>query len=132
MDASVRREVRERAAESCEYCGLSQIAVPAIRFHVEHILAHQHGGGDDLDNLALACPNCNWNKGPNMSARDPDTGGMEMIYNPRTQRWHQHFEFFGAEIRGLTPIGRATARLLRFNAPERLDVRKDLPRRRKP
>jgi hypothetical protein len=100
--------------------------VPAIRFHIEHILARQHGGTEEAENLALACPNCNWNKGPNMTALDPETGRMEMLFNPRTQSWPEHFELVAAEIRGLTSIGRATAHLLRFNTPERVDVRREL------
>ncbi len=128
MDPSTRKKVHDRAHEACEYCGLPQSAVPAIRFHVEHVLARQHGGKEEPQNLALACPNCNWNKGPNMTAVDPESGRMEMLFNPRTQIWREHFELIDAEIRGLTPIGRATARLLRFNAPERLEVRRELSR----
>ena len=58
-------------------------------FHVEHILARQHSGGEEAGNLALACPNRNWNKGPNMPAVDPQTGRTEMLFNPRTQSWDE-------------------------------------------
>jgi hypothetical protein len=61
-----------------------------------------------------------------MTALDPETGRMEMLFNPRTQSWQEHFELVAAEIRGLTSIGRATAHLLRFNTPERVDVRREL------
>jgi len=33
----------------------------------------QHGGFDDLDNLALACIDCNLHKGPNLTVIDPET-----------------------------------------------------------
>ena len=46
MDAGTLELVRRRAQERCEYCGIPQ-AVIATRFHVEHILAKQHGGTDD-------------------------------------------------------------------------------------
>src|SRR4051794_18394911 len=35
-----------------------------LAHHVEHIVARQHGGADDPDNLALACNRCNASKGP--------------------------------------------------------------------
>jgi hypothetical protein len=128
VDASTRQTVHDRAHGACEYCRLPQSAVPAIRFHVDHVLARQHGGKEELENLALACPNCNWNKGPNMTALEPETGGMEMLFNPRTQSWREHFELVDAVIRGLTSIGRATASRLRFNTPERVEVRRELSR----
>ena len=103
MDASTRKRVTDRAHAACEYCGLPQSAVPAIRFHIEHILARQHGGKAELENLALACPNCNWHKGPNISGLDPDTGRTERLFNPRTQNWSEHFQFAGPEVRALTP-----------------------------
>jgi hypothetical protein len=65
VDERIRQLVRERAGLRCEYCRLAQAAASSIRFHIEHIRPPQHGGSDQLDNLALACPNCNWNKGPN-------------------------------------------------------------------
>src|SRR5437016_3905081 len=39
----------------------------AVRFHVEHIVARQHGGSDTVENLALACPECNRHKGTNLT-----------------------------------------------------------------
>jgi hypothetical protein len=54
IDAATNRRVRSRAANGCEYCGLPQEADPFFRFQVEHIIPKQHGGDDDLSNLALA------------------------------------------------------------------------------
>jgi hypothetical protein len=45
------------------------------------------------------------------------------LYHPRLDFWADHFWTDGRQIIGLTPQGQATARLLRFNAPERLDER---------
>jgi len=39
--------------------------VSLITFHIEYIIPRQHGGDDQLDNLALSCPWCNRAKGPN-------------------------------------------------------------------
>jgi 5-methylcytosine-specific restriction endonuclease McrA len=58
MDAQVRESVRTRAAYQCEYCRLPQ-EFSGLRFHIEHVIPRQHGGSDDADNLALACPDCN-------------------------------------------------------------------------
>ena len=49
--------VAERAAYRCEYCHAPEI-VFNFPFEVEHVLPQAHGGSDDLDNLALACPRC--------------------------------------------------------------------------
>src|SRR5580692_12396034 len=43
-------------------------------FHIEHIIARQHGGSTGLDNLAFACWTCNLKKGPNLSGIDPVAG----------------------------------------------------------
>ena len=126
MDESVRHLVRERAGDRCEYCRLPQRIGSAIRFHVEHVRPRQHGGTDQLENLALACPTCNWRKGPNLSAVDPETDGLSPLFNPRTDLWKDHFALVGVEIVGLTTTGRATVRLLRLNDPEHLEVRREL------
>jgi hypothetical protein len=123
MEALVKRKVRERAGNRCEYCLLPQSALPNASFHLEHITACQHGGGDDLDNLALACDRCNLYKGPNLAAIDPITGNIVPLFNPRKETWEAHFMYTGAEIIGRTDIGRATARLLNMNAPRRVRLR---------
>ncbi len=58
MDATTREFVRRRAGQRCEYCRLPQAAAPFFTFHVEHVRAKQHRGGDEAANLALACPFC--------------------------------------------------------------------------
>jgi hypothetical protein len=58
MDAQTREFVRQRANYACEYCRMPQKATPYISFHIEHVIAKQHGGTDDLGLLALACDRC--------------------------------------------------------------------------
>jgi hypothetical protein len=82
MDKGASDFVRQRAGNRCEYCGLPQDA-SALRFHIEHIIARQHGGNDDTMNLALACPECNYQKGTNLSGIDPDTGKTTLLFHPR-------------------------------------------------
>jgi len=43
MDERLRQTVRERAGYRCEYCCLPQDAEPFFAYHVEHIVARQHG-----------------------------------------------------------------------------------------
>ena len=38
-----------------------------------------------------------------------------MLFNPRQQKWHDHFAVNGARIVGLTPTGRVTIALLQLN-----------------
>ena len=58
MDAETRQLVRTRANHRCEYCGIHQCIYPDFAFHIEHIVARQQGGGDELNNLALSCHLC--------------------------------------------------------------------------
>jgi 5-methylcytosine-specific restriction endonuclease McrA len=117
--------VARRARNRCEYCGTAQTADLFLRFHVEHILPRQHGGGDDDSNLALACFHCNLHKGPNLTAIDPLSANVVVLFNPRTQRWDDHFSVLHGVVTGLTPAGRATVRLLAMNDPSRVRLRFD-------
>lgn len=51
----------------CEYCRLHEADADFLAFHVEHIVAKQHGGADDPETFCYACCECNWAKGPNLS-----------------------------------------------------------------
>jgi hypothetical protein len=122
MDAQLRQAVRTRAAYQCEYCRLPQ-EYSELRFHIEHIIPRQHGGGDDSQNLALACPDCNLRKGPNLTGIDPQTGEIGRLFHPRRDTWFDHFRYEGQNIVGTTSIGRTTVSLLEMNHPERRRVR---------
>jgi hypothetical protein len=76
-----------------------------------------------MENLALACSQCNRLKGPNVASVDPLTGAVEPLFHPRRDLWKQHFSFVGQRIEATTPRGRATLALLRLNAPQRLRLR---------
>jgi hypothetical protein len=81
---------------------------------------------DSLGNLALACPDCNFHKGPNLITLDPRTREFVRLYHPRTDAWAEHFEFRGAIIVGLSAVGDATIRLLQMNSVERVELRAEL------
>ena len=123
MDEQLRQTVRERANHRCEYCYLPQDAEPFFVYHVEHIVARQHGGSDDNENLALAFFHCNAHKGPNLSALDPESGALVRLFNPRLDKWEEHFERNGVLIAGRTAVGRATVGLLKMNAADRRRLR---------
>ncbi len=126
MNDALREQVRARANQRSEYCPLAQDAIPNATFHVEHIIAIQHGGADELKNLALACDRCNAYKGTNLTALDPPSGALTALFHPRRVKWPKHFRQVGYEIQGATEIGRATARLLNMNAPRRVQLRAEL------
>ena len=71
------------------------------------------------DNLCLACAACNGYKRASAHATDPESGEQVALFDPRQQRWHEHFAWSedGTLIVGLTACGRATAAALRLNHP---------------
>ena len=122
MDAATRDLVRRRADGRCEYCRLRQ-EHSELTHHVEHIIAKQHGGSDDVENLALSCHRCNLHNGPNLSGIDPQTGQIAQLFHPRRDRWSDHFAFEDACINGLTAAGRTTVHVLDLNDARRVGLR---------
>jgi 5-methylcytosine-specific restriction endonuclease McrA len=116
VSREVRRYVEQRAEERCEYCHAPQL-VANSPFHVEHIIPLNHGGTDDVANLALGCGACNLAKGTRISALDPTGGETIPLFHPRHHLWEEHF--FWSEDRvtlvGRTAIGTATIAALNMN-----------------
>jgi HNH endonuclease len=125
ISAALRKEVRERAGERCEYCLLAE-SQAFFPHEPDHLIAQQHGGETTSANLALACFDCNRFKGSNIASIDPVTGKLVALFNPRTQAWSQAFHLRTGQIVPLTPSGRVTEILLRLNLPNRLKIRKRL------
>lgn len=121
----LEKRIRDRAGGLREYCHVPE-ALPRLKFAVDHIWARQHGGRTKYDNLALACGFCNRHKGPNVAGVDPRTGRLAPLFNPRSQRWSQHFRRRGPRVVGLTPVGRATIAVLAMNHPNQVAVRREL------
>jgi 5-methylcytosine-specific restriction endonuclease McrA len=124
MDAATRAANRSRVGDRCEYCQRAQSTSPLIPLQIEHIIPRKHGGSDEFDNLALACSACNLHKGSDLTGIDPSSGDVVPLFNPRCERWDDHFGWDGLRILGLTGVGRTTVRLLQLNAPARLRVRR--------
>ncbi len=123
VPVSVRKMVIARAAGCCEYCMMQQAWEPFHPYHVEHVIAKQHRGGDGTGNLALACHHCNLFKGPNLASRDPDGDALVTLFHPRRAAWNEHFRIDSGRVAGLTDIGRTTVFLLEMNADPRVDLR---------
>jgi 5-methylcytosine-specific restriction endonuclease McrA len=119
ISAQLRRLVIERASGHCEYCLIHQ-DVSLYSHEVDHIIALKHEGQTRADNLALSCLSCNRYKGSDLATIDPINDEIVPLFNPRRQIWEEHFVLNDARIEGITQIGRATARLLKLNAPNRI------------
>lgn len=76
-----------------------------------------------MQNLCWSCHRCNLNKGPNLSGIDPVSNEVVRLFNPRLQEWSRHFRWDGAELFGMTKIGRATVAVLDMNEPQRVQLR---------
>jgi hypothetical protein len=118
----IERQVQRRAAARCEYC-LMHESLQGATFHVEHIVPRSRGGASTLDNLAWACPSCNLRKSDRIQVSDPATVALVPLFNPRPDRWNEHFRWGNYQILALTPVGRATVAALELNAPRRLRIR---------
>jgi hypothetical protein len=118
-------DVRQRARNRCEYCRIPEAAF-AFKHVLDHIRARQHRGPTTSRNLALCCNRCNLCKGPNLTGIDPKTGRVTRLFNPRRDRWGDHFRWRRAMLIGKTPVGRATVEVLQINAPDRVDRRRRL------
>ncbi len=110
---ATKRLVYQRGQGCCEYCQTCEDNT-GQPMHTEHI---DPDGGDEPDNLCLACSSCNLIKGIATTGHDPETGETIPLFNPRQQVWGKHFEWIkdGIELRGLTPVGRATIQRLKLN-----------------
>ena len=98
----------------------------AFEHEPDHIIPIQHGGDTTAENLALACLRCNRRKGPNVGSFDPKTGALVPFYNPRVQRWDDHFSLQDGIIRPLTPEARVTVKLFRFNDELQVEERRKI------
>ena len=116
VSKAVRQQVRERAKFLCEYCHSSE-EFSAARFEVDHIKPRSLGGSDAFGNLALACQRCNGYRYNFTEGIDPDSESTVLLFNPRADRWNDHFvwEKGGLVIEGKTAIGRATSVRLDLN-----------------
>jgi hypothetical protein len=99
-------------------------ALQGATFHVEHIIPGSRGGSDEPENLAWSCPRCNLTKSNRIAAQDPETGASVPLFNPRADRWAEHFRWEGHSIVGLTPCGRGLVAAFDLNYARRVNIRR--------
>lgn len=129
ISKETREVVQRRADGACEYCHLPE-DVSVLPHQVDHIIATQHHGSDDVDNLCLCCIRCNLKKGPNIASVDPGTNLVVPLFHPRRHLWRDHFSLGqDGRLHGLTPEGRATVQLMEMNEMQRVHLRLLLLRR---
>lgn len=116
---ALRQLVVKRADNRCEYCQ-TQAEPTAMLMEIDHIIPLAMQGLKEESNLCLACTYCNDAKNDRIMGFDSETKGYVPLFNPRTQKWQEHFEWSdnGEYIIGLTQTGRATILTLSLNRPE--------------
>ncbi|MEM9888944.1 MAG: HNH endonuclease [Bacteroidota bacterium] len=123
ISKEIRVKVSEKANFRCEYCKVHE-EDSFLPFQIEHIVSLKHGGGSELENLALACPHCNQNKGTDLTTFLESYQDIVPLYHPRLQVWFDRFQVEEGEIIAQTRIAAATIKLLKLNEAERLIQRR--------
>lgn len=128
MSQYISKALRQKVAEyfhfRCAYCQTAQEVVGPI-LEIDHIIPQSQGGPHTELNLCLACPICNGHKSDQTSGLDPETQQILPLFQPRQQRWTDHFAWdeSGSLILAKTAIGRATIATLKLNQPQMITVR---------
>jgi len=119
-----KQNIIKRANNCCEYCQ-SQAQFATQSFSIDHIIPLSKGGKTTLVNLAFACQGCNNHKYNRTEALDPASKKMVPLYNPRQQKWYDHFGWNDdfTLIIGITPTGRATVGALNLNRESVMNLR---------
>lgn len=78
--------------------------------------------------LCEYCVFCNRGKGTDLGSIAGSSGNFVRFFNPRVDRWFDHFRIAGARIEPVTETGEVTVRILDFNSAERLLEREALCR----
>ncbi|MCG6138720.1 MAG: HNH endonuclease [Nostoc sp. LLA-1] len=118
ISENLRNQIAANDKGRCCYC-LTTEANSGIPMTHDHIQPRSKGGETTFENLCLACRSCNEFKADSTTGIDPLSGETTPLFNPRTQRWSDHFTWSSdaTKVEGLTTIGRATIVCLRMNNP---------------
>ena len=131
IPVAIRKLVRERANQTCEYCQIHENDA-FLPHEADHIIALKHRGKTAESNLAWTCFTCNRAKSSDLSSIDIETNRLVRLFNPRVDSWEEHFRLErDGKIIALTDIGRVTEFLLKFNKPEHIEIRRTLMRSRR-
>jgi hypothetical protein len=113
---AMRRQIIEDAGTTCGYCHSDEVLM-GVSMAIDHIVPIAAGGQTVRDNLWVACRQCNEYKGAKTHYEDPQSGELVPLFNPRTQKWHDHFTWDAeyTHIIDKTATGRATIEALELN-----------------
>jgi hypothetical protein len=119
ISAKAWQKIKKEFNWRCAYCQMPAIYLPQ-GLQKEQIVPLSVEGLDVPKNICPACPNCNSHKAKKVFAIDPRSGKKVKLFNPRKQKWLEHFGWdkFGTKVMGRTPIGRATVAGLKINLPD--------------
>jgi 5-methylcytosine-specific restriction endonuclease McrA len=93
----LRKQLYERARGCCEYC-LIDDQYSHLPHELDHIIPEKHRGETRENNLCLACFDCNRHKGSDFASLDPETKQIVRLFNPRADKWPEHFKLNGPTI----------------------------------
>jgi hypothetical protein len=118
VSEDLRARVEAADGGLCRYCLVSEIN-SGMPLTYDHIKPRSKGGETSFENVCRACRPCNEFKTDAVHALDPLTAEPAPLFNPRTQRWSEHFTWSADRtcVEGLSPVGRATVVALRMNRP---------------
>jgi hypothetical protein len=124
ISESIQQQVRSRADYLYEFCHANE-RWQYVKFTVDRVLPVSLGGGDNLDNLTLACFHCNRRKTNSLTGIDPESQTEVLLFNPRQDTWKKHFiwSIDGTFIEGVSTIGRATVATLCLNRDRVIPIR---------
>ncbi len=125
ISSALKRRVFERASGLCEYC-LIHDRDAWFGHQIDHIISRKHGGGTTFANLALACMDCHLAKSSDPVSLTSRDGNPIPFFNPRQDRWAEHFNLNEHRIESIGEPGAATCRILGFNLSKRLMERRAL------
>ncbi|MCL1493485.1 MAG: HNH endonuclease [Pseudanabaena sp. Salubria-1] len=127
ISAKIRKLVRDRAQNCCEYCLIPE-SLTLVPHQVDHVITEKHGGKTTEENLALSCSLCNQAKSSDIASMETETGDVIRLYHPRKDQWRENFQIEESNgvIYPLTTIGRVTIQLLKINRSACLPYRQML------
>jgi CRISPR/Cas system Type II protein with McrA/HNH and RuvC-like nuclease domain len=120
----LKAKVRKSSKYRCGFC-LFQESYSHTTFQIDHIIPIAKSGTNDEENLWLVCETCNRAKSDKVEGFDSVTNSNSLLFNPRTQIWHEHFEWVDnyTQICGKTKVGRVTVKELNLNKERLIKVR---------
>ena len=91
----------------CIHCGrrlrIRDDGRPLSELSLEHIVPRTHGGGDNLSNLAIACPRCNAQKGARHDLQHWEDPKLQAVIATLTERRRERMRPPPPEL-GLPPF----------------------------